>query len=504
MKWLSELLLPVSKNVSGRIRDTGFARMARGGFAVWNPNDATPILTPEGKTLYDHAVAYLLGALATLNPRRIDTCGSSRGALDAAVRVVRRARDLPLLMCEVRRDRLELLGLHADAEEAAEMCASAVRAAGGAFRALGPLARRVDRLDGEGYAVDIVCRAQTPLRGEDGFFCPKCQAVFCADTPCRHVPPESGGELAPLETVATPDCSAIEDLCAYLNIAPNRTVKCMFYTAKDLGLVAVLLRGDRQVCLEKLRAALRGVSVRPAEAAELSAVMGDSAGYMGPIGLPKAVTLLADCGVENVKGAVVGANKAGFHYTGACWGRDFSAENIADLTFVRKDDVCPACGERLKPSPLRRLARFRPVDPTCAAEPSLTFFNEQSKVHAAAWSAEIDLTALLAEVAACSSVWPRELAPFNALVFWEKEEPPFSPAPLFHEFEKAGLSVLACDRAVSSAEGVSLAQNLMVPLSVFCTVRDGSPFLRLCAGNAEREAALEELPSLLRSPDLML
>ena len=105
MKWVSELLLPVSRGKQGKIRDRGLARLVQGGYALWNPNDQTVILLPAGKKLYDRAAEYLLKALEGFAPQAIDVCGSSRGSLDAAVRLVRRAGDLPLLLAQRTGDR---------------------------------------------------------------------------------------------------------------------------------------------------------------------------------------------------------------------------------------------------------------------------------------------------------------------------------------------------------------------------------------------------------------
>ena len=492
MKWVSELLLPVSRGKQGKIRDRGLARLVQGGYALWNPNDQTVIQLPAGKKLYDRAAEYLLKALEGFAPQAIDVCGSSRGSLDAAVRLVRRAGDLPLLLAQRTGDRLELLGLHADAEAAMDMCADALRTLGSAMCAFDLRLRQTDRLTDNGYAIDLFCRDESPLRGDEGFACPDCGWLACADTPCRRDVPACEDAEKPLECVPTPGCSTIEDLCAFFGIGPEQTVKCMFYAAEGRGLIAVILRGDRQVSLEKLRAALRGLPVRPAEPGELAAVMGDSAGYMGPIGLPAAVTLLADRSVAGIRNAVAGANKAGFHYTGACWGRDFETKNVLDLTLVQEGECCPLCGAPLKAAELRRLARFRPVDPSCASEMSLTFFNGQSKLHVPAWSASIDLTAFISAVAEANASLPEELAPFHAWLWWDGEEPPFELAPLVEAIERSGRAVIACDRPGKADDRAAEAAALMAPQSIFCTLRDGSPCLTVTENGQMREMTLDE------------
>ena len=491
MKWMSELLLPVSRGKPGKIRDRGLGRIVQGGYALWNPNDGTVILTPMGKELYSRAAKFLLNALSGFNPQPIDTCGSSRGALDAAVRVVRRAGDLPLLLAERTRDRLMLLGLHSDAEAAMEMCSDALRATGSAVCAFDVRLRRADRLLETGYAIDLCARTETPMRGENGFACPDCGWLGFADTPCRHDGEElAKSEPAELTLTPTPDCSTIEDLCAFFGISPAQTVKCMIYAVEGRGLVAVILRGDRQVSLEKVRAALGGVAVRPAERSELAVAMGDSAGYMGPVGLPAAVTLLADASVPGVQNVVVGANKAGYHYTGACWGRDFETSSVFDLALVQEGDRCPVCGSPLKVAELRRVARFHPVDPVCAAEPSLTFFNGQRKAHVPAWSAELDLTAFLSAVTESCDTLPRELAPFDTFVCWDGDEAPAALSRVIEALEGRGLSVVADDRGGKAADRKAEAAALMAPQTVRFSAGD-TPALTVTENGASHEYEIE-------------
>lgn len=489
MKWMSELLMPASRGRSSKLHDLGLAKIVQGGYGLWNPNDETLILLPEGKILFQGAEDFLLRSLEAFRPQRLDCSTSARGALDAAVRLVRRAGDLPVCFAERRHDKLCLLGLHSDFEASLEMANDALRTVGSAVCSLGVRLRRVDRLTSEGHRVDLFCRSEAPFHGEEGLICPDCAWMAAFDSPCRFG--EEAPDAAPeeLREVATPECSTVEKLCEYLKITPPRIVKCMFYAVEGHGLAAVILRADRQVCLEKVRAAFQGVSVRPAEPAELTAVMGESAGYMGPVALPASVTLLADFSAVGIKNAVVGANKPGFHKAGACWGRDFKTDFVADVTLLQEGDHCPHCGASLKKSELRRIAVFRPVDPDGLAEPSLTFFNGSGKAHVPAWSAEIDLTALLSAVAESSERWPDEIAPFDVYVYWEGNETPDALVPLVDALEGAGLRVVVDDRGGAFENRRAEAAAIRAPQSV-CLKKDESGWLL----DVTRDGCTETLP----------
>jgi hypothetical protein len=78
--------------------------------------------------------------------------------------------------------------------------------------------------------------------------------------------------------------------------------------------------------------------------AEILEWYGSVPGYLGPIGTKKPVKVVADRTVANMADFVCGANEAGYHYTGANWGRDCRAASW------------PTCAT-WSPATLRRTAR---------------------------------------------------------------------------------------------------------------------------------------------------
>ncbi len=496
MQLISEMLLPIVRGRPSKLRDKGLAKIVQSGCGLWNPNDEKLILLPAGVKLFFRAQKFLLDALKGFRPQLIDVSGSSRGALDAAVRTVKRAGDLPLLLAARRSDELELLGLHTDLEASMEMANDAIRATGRAVSELDVRVRRVDRLLDTGHAVDLFCKSDEPSMCEDGLFCPSCGWLAAPDSPFRRAENSSDEKQQDLKEVATPSCSTIEELCAFLKISPPQTVKCMIYSVEGRGLTAVILRGDRQVCLQKVRAALHGAKIRPAEAAELAAVMGDSAGYMGPVGLPAGVTLLADYSVVGIRDAACGANKKGFHLTGACWGRDFKTDLVADLALVQDGDICPQCGEGLKKTSSRRVARFFPIDPVCAAENSLSFFNGEKKLHVPAWSASIDLTSLLSAVIEDANFWPQQIAPYDDYIFCDDASDVYS---LVGALEKKGRSAIVDDRrGIKFSDKAADAASFAAPEILGLKNESGASVVQIFGNGTDETIPLEDFLARLR------
>ena len=152
-----------------------------------------------------------------------------------------------------------------------------------------------------------------------------------------------------LTKVATPDATKCELVAEQLKLPLAQTVKTLALTVeteKD-GKVAkqyfmLLLRGDHELNEIKMGKVAGLAGHRFSTEEELLEVYGCVPGYLGPVGTKAPVTVVADRTVANMADFVCGANDAGFHYTGANWGRDVAEPAIvADLRNVVEGDASP-------------------------------------------------------------------------------------------------------------------------------------------------------------------
>ncbi|HEX7982613.1 MAG TPA: proline--tRNA ligase, partial [Duganella sp.] len=152
-----------------------------------------------------------------------------------------------------------------------------------------------------------------------------------------------------LTKVATPDATKCELVAEQLKLPLAHTVKTLALTVeteKD-GKTAkqyfmLLLRGDHELNEVKLGKVAGLAAHRFSTEAEILEVYGCVPGYLGPVGTKAPVTVVADRTVANMADFVCGANDAGFHYTGANWGRDVAEPAIvADLRNVVEGDASP-------------------------------------------------------------------------------------------------------------------------------------------------------------------
>jgi prolyl-tRNA synthetase len=145
----------------------------------------------------------------------------------------------------------------------------------------------------------------------------------------------------PIEKVPTPDCNTIESLATYLGVPKEKTAKALMYTRPaDEKFIFVVVRGDMQLSEAKLKAQVGGV--RAAGTEEILRA-GAVPGYASAIGLREAV-IVVDDQIPQSPNLVAGANEAGYHFINTNYGRDYSAEVIADLVQAKEGDACLECG----------------------------------------------------------------------------------------------------------------------------------------------------------------
>ena len=155
---------------------------------------------------------------------------------------------------------------------------------------------------------------------------------------------------ATLQRVATPTQKTCEDVAALLQIPLETTLKLIVVKAREGGaspVVALALRGDH--VLNAVKAAKHPLVAAPlqlATDAEIRAAFGSEAGFLGPVAVD--VPVVADHAAAALADFVCGANEAGFHLTGANWGRDAAEPASADLRNAVDGDASPDGSGTLK------------------------------------------------------------------------------------------------------------------------------------------------------------
>jgi prolyl-tRNA synthetase len=146
---------------------------------------------------------------------------------------------------------------------------------------------------------------------------------------------------APLEKVHTPGATRCEDVAALLGIGTDRTVKAIA-VMHDSAFCLLLLRGDHMLNEVKAAKVLGLPPFRLASESEIQRHLGCVPGFIGPVGAPSGVRIIADRSVAAMHDFVCGANEADAHLRNVNWGRDLPEPALqADLRNVVAGDASP-------------------------------------------------------------------------------------------------------------------------------------------------------------------
>jgi prolyl-tRNA synthetase len=166
------------------------------------------------------------------------------------------------------------------------------------------------------------------------------------------------------ELVHTPGHRTIDEVGAFLNVAPVHQIKTMAYMVElpaadhaklgKLRPVVVFLRGDHTLNEAKLLA-IAGGELRPMVAEEIEATFKAPAGYLGPIGLEAAphpkkpgTLIILDKALEGRTNLIAGANKEEHHLRNVTPTRDFKPTLVADVRNIVEGELDPIGGQPMR------------------------------------------------------------------------------------------------------------------------------------------------------------
>lgn len=152
-------------------------------------------------------------------------------------------------------------------------------------------------------------------------------------------------DLLPMEDVETPNATTIQALADFLNVPLSRTAKAVFFMAGSGRFIFAVIRGDMEINETKLRNAIQEGEIVPATVEQIR-VIGAEPGYGSPVGVHDAYVIV-DQSIADSPNLVAGANRIGWHLKNVNLGRDFQADQVADIAAASEGHRCPVCGEAM-------------------------------------------------------------------------------------------------------------------------------------------------------------
>ncbi len=194
-------------------------------------------------------------------------------------------------------------------------------------------------------SIEFMCPSEA---GEDLVArCPDCDYAANLEKATSALPPIADGPGTPEpQRLPTPGVATIDDLVNKHGVAADRQIKTLVQVI-DGQLTLVLLRGDHPLADQKLIDATGATDIRPAQADEIVAALGASAGSLGAVGVTR-LPVIADLALQGRTDMTTGANIDQVHLTGVGIDRDITVGQWADLREVRDGEPCPGCGTPLE------------------------------------------------------------------------------------------------------------------------------------------------------------
>ena len=363
-----KILVPKTENPPAKVKDEGIINLVKAGRAAYNAKSGELLLLPEGASDLRLVMNNAASDLQSNGFQRVN-CASDEAIFSLAERYVREWGEDATAYCEERGREIRIICWNPDEPSAAASCeramSSLLESLNGGKNGNNAAFSFVEDVTGDGGHTFVLvsgCGAGD-IGVRSGYLCASCGDAKFPDSPLDFTPPQPGADEPEEEAsdIETPGANTIVELCNQLGIDVKRTLKAMLYVAhrpdEPPCAVASFVRGDYNVSMNKLSKWLereRGLTdLRTAEKSELRALVGEVAGYCGPVGMPQNVVVVADLSVKNSRNAVAGANRPGYHKKGCCHPRDFDPP-IADIAQLIAGAPCK-CGGSYEPHYMREL-----------------------------------------------------------------------------------------------------------------------------------------------------
>ncbi|MEL7061463.1 MAG: proline--tRNA ligase [Acidobacteriota bacterium] len=317
-----------------------------------------------------------------------------------------------------------------------------------------------------------------------------------------------------METVATPDCASIPDVATFLGVEPQQLLKTLVYTSETEELVAVAIRGDRDVNEIKLQNLLDVQHLSLADADVVARETGAPIGFIGPVGL-RGARLLVDHSAKDLAHFVCGANEADAHLVGVNWGRDVELGETVDVLLADEGDPSPRSGAPMRKTRGIETGHIFKLGTKYSEALGCRFLDRNGKEQPmimGCYGLGIGRTIAAAIEQNHDDdgiVWPTPLAPFELLLVAlnpQDDEVVRIANDLYARFKSAGVDVLFDDRRERPGVKFKDADLIGVPVRLVVGKKglgDGKLELSLRADREKHlidvDAALERTMTALRA-----
>ncbi|HUU73774.1 MAG TPA: proline--tRNA ligase [Burkholderiales bacterium] len=350
--------------------------------------------------------------------------------------------------------------------------------------------------------------------GEDAIaFCP--DSGYAANIELAEAVAPADERASPtqeMEKTPTPGKTTCEDVTAMLSLPLDRSVKALALMHED-EMFMLLLRGDHQLNEIKASKIPDLDPFRFATDEEIQSRIGCRPGYIGPVGLPPQIQVIADRSVAKMSDFVCGANEVNFHYTGVNFGRDLpEPARVLDIRNVVAGDASPDGKGKLEICRGIEVGHIFQLRTKYSEAMKCTFLDDAGKTQPMEMGCYgIGVSRIVAAAIEQGHdekgiVWPLPMAPFAvaiAAIGYRRNDAVREAADALHqEFTDTGIEVLLDDRG--ERPGVMFADMELIGIPYRITVgerglKEGKVEIFSRREGESRETDLKNVVSQLKS-----
>ncbi len=185
-------------------------------------------------------------------------------------------------------------------------------------------------------------------------------------------------DIKELKKIETPGIRTIEELGDFFKVPYRKFTKTIIYECSDGIIIAVMVRGDRDIDEFKVIKNLGNIgNFKLAGEDVVKQVTNADIGFAGPINL-KVDKILVDEEITKMNNFMVGANETGYHYENANYERDFNGI-VGDFRKIHKDSKCILCGDKLEDNTGFVLGKIKKIETNLIKNESATFIDDKGK-----------------------------------------------------------------------------------------------------------------------------
>jgi len=273
------------------------------------------------------------------------------------------------------------------------------------------------------------------------------------------------------ELIHTPNAKTIDDLTSLFSCSSQQFAKSLVLIADSEPVMAVL-RGDRELSLNKLASILGCSNLDMADELTIKNLTKADVGFASPVGIKCKV--ICDNELMNMVNFITGANKTDYHYKNVNLS-DFSSYEFHDIRLVTDNDLCPKCNEPLKIVKTIEVGHIFKLGDKYSKALDCNYTDESGERKPMIMGCYgIGLGRTLAAVIEQNNdehgiIWPMEVAPYKVYIL-----PTLTDDPLISEMAKKmhdelvsnGIDVILDDRNERPGVKFNDADLLGIPLRV--------------------------------------